>query len=160
MNENDFLPFTVLAAVAFGVALVWVLVQWLRADEATESIEADVQRELDRVEKPQAHAARAALPEPDPELDPAIVAEERALSRLLWTWGGLGTGLGMLVGGVAYSFVGALLGGAGGSVLSVIGVVVYASLKIATAEAARRAAAAETEKAQAPLNAPQQVATH
>ena len=38
MNNSDFVPFTVVAAVAFGAALIWVMTQWLKADAAGRGV--------------------------------------------------------------------------------------------------------------------------
>lgn len=144
MNENEFLPFTVLAGVAFGLALVWVLVQWLRADEGTEAIEREVKRHVERLVAP----PKPDLPTLEPRVDPELArmarvyeAEEAALAKPLWTWGLAGTALGMVVGGIGYSFVGALLGAVGGSVLAVAGVVVHYALRGAATVAEPRAEA-------------------
>ena len=145
MNNSDFVPFTVVAAVAFGAALIWVMTQWLKADAAASSVEREVQRKLDQLDaaevrtfaQPPAHAAATpATPADEAAAAAALEKEETALARLLLGWGTAGTVVGMVAGAVMASFVGALLGAVAGSVLATIGVVVAVALKAPAREAA------------------------
>lgn len=134
MNQNDFLPFTLLAGVAFGLALVWVLVQWLRAEEGTEVVEREVKRHVERLVAPPVPNVPTLEPAGDSErarTAAAYEAEEAALAKPLWSWGLAGTAAGMIAGGIGFSFVGALLGAVAGSVVAVAAVVVSYSLRAA-----------------------------
>jgi F0F1-type ATP synthase assembly protein I len=120
MTDTNFLPYTLLAGAAFGCALLWVLVQWLRSDESSESVEREVQATMQKIE-----AAEQTLPKPEPSAEEiALEAYEARLASLLWWWGISGTIVGMVVGGLVSSFIGALLGGLVAPVLTTIGVMV------------------------------------
>lgn len=136
MSQNEFMPFTVLAAVAFGSALVWVLIQWLRADEVTEAVEQEVQRHLAAFGK--TPPVKTSPEEARQAQEKAYELEERVLGKLLWIWGVLGTLFGMFVGSIAYGFLGALLGAVAGSVLGIVGAVVRYSMMQAKVEAAEK----------------------
>jgi hypothetical protein len=125
MSETNFLPYTLLAGAAFGCALLWVLVQWLRADETVESVEKEVQATIQKIAN-----ADPAAPKPEPTAEEqALEAWEARLASLLWWWGISGTIAGMIVGGLWSSFTGALLGGVVAPVLTTAGVMIAMKLR-------------------------------
>jgi F0F1-type ATP synthase assembly protein I len=120
MSDTNFLPYTLLAGAAFGCALLWVLVQWLRSDESVDSVEREVQATMQKIS-----AADASMPKPEPTAEEiALEAYEARLASLLWWWGISGTVVGMVVGGLFSSFIGALLGGLVAPVLTTVGVMI------------------------------------
>jgi len=142
MMDSDFYPFTIFAGVVFGGALVWVMVQWLRADESADKVD----RELRAAEPRVVPAQTPPAPLPD------TTAEDVVLARKLLWWGSVATVLGLIVGAAFYRFTGALVGGVAGSVLGTVGATVAVSLRRKveqTGEApvqAATAAAPETER--------------
>ncbi len=49
MSSNSFLLLTAIAAIAFGYALLWVITQWLKADENVGSIEREVELGIEKL---------------------------------------------------------------------------------------------------------------
>jgi hypothetical protein len=156
MSDTDFLPFTLLAGAAFGCSLLWVLVQWLRADEIAESVEREVQANMLKLAARDSTEAGSAAPgdsgpgasQMDPSAeDLAREAYEAQLASLLWWWGFGGAVTGMALGGLWSSYNGALMGGIVAPVLTTIGVMVWMKLKPAPIEETKPSttAPAETE---------------
>ena len=50
MTTVSFIISTLLAGFVFGLALLWVLAEWLKADDEAEVREKDVQASLDKLE--------------------------------------------------------------------------------------------------------------
>jgi len=59
MSSNSFLLLTAIAGIAFGYALLWVVTQWLKADENVGSVEREVEIGM---EKLAAHVPMLAVP--------------------------------------------------------------------------------------------------
>jgi predicted lipid-binding transport protein (Tim44 family) len=148
MTDTNLLPFTLLAGAAFGCALLWVLVQWLRADEIVDTVEREVQASI------QLAATPAAPMEPSAE-DVAREAYETELASLLWWWGLGGAVVGMALGGLWSSFTGALLGGFVAPILTTLGVLVAMKLK-----ARRPVEAAAPQTTESEAEAPQGTPHH
>jgi len=145
--------FTAVAGVVFGIALLWVMTQWLKADQASASAEQDVRKGIKRLQK-QAMVLRTAAEAPmaqsaaldrygDPfpgtpgssqtidDVDEEAAAEavpladdETALSRLLLGWGASGMVLGLVIGALSYGAPGATIGGVLGSAVAIVIVVI------------------------------------
>ncbi len=167
MSEMNFLPYTLLAGAAFGCALLWVLVQWLRADEISDSVEREVQVNMKNLAAKQASAPSATgLDSPQiaaSELEPtaedlAREAYEAKLASMLWWWGISGTIVGMVAGGAVSSFTGALLGGLVAPVLTTIGVLVALKIKAPVAVKQTAVTPAESKPETSPASSP--VAVH
>ncbi len=119
--------YVLLSGVAFAVALLSVMKQWLAADANVATAEAGLRRE--RAESNTAmmtslggvaaggqdiSESRTATPariEARDESKPMLIADdETAVARLCFGWGGGGMLVGMLSGAATHGFVGALLG--------------------------------------------------
>jgi hypothetical protein len=142
--------FTAVAGVAFGIALLWVMTQWLKADQAAASAEQDVRRGIEKLQQQAmmsqsvgSSAAHGALPPVDRYGDPFPAAEasdqadeqeaakdrpladdETALSRLLFGWGATGMVFGLIAGASSAGAVGATIGAVLGSTLAIATVVI------------------------------------
>jgi hypothetical protein len=146
--------FIAMAAIAFGVALLAVITQWLKADELAAGMEEDVRVNLDRMrtaaqDPPERVAfARAEAFEGEAPAPARLADDETALSRLFLGWGAAGTVTGMAFGGVMWGVVGALMGAVVLSALS-IAMVVVAVLVVdhARAKLAQERAAAKPKSA-------------
>ena len=142
------------AALAFGVALLAVITEWLKADEVAADVEKDMRANLERMrtgaQDPPETATLAVNVALDAEVPatPALADDETALSRLFFGWGIAGMVTGMALGAVMWGAVGALLGGVVLTAAS-IGLVVVAVLAIdhARAEHAAKRRAAEPAEA-------------
>jgi F0F1-type ATP synthase assembly protein I len=146
MSETNFLPYTLLAGAAFGCALLWVLVQWLRSDESVDSVEREVQATMQKIAD-----AEQVTPKPEPTAEEiALEAYEARLASLLWWWGISGTIVGMVLGGLWSSFMGALLGGLVAPVLTTIGVMV--AMKVKGTATVSKPAPAPAESEQSPTS--------
>lgn len=142
MLENDFLPLIVVAAVAFGAGLVWVFIEWAKADKNSDAIEREVQQRLVQRRIDPVSAAR--IPFADEEEAARIDKEETVLARLLFWWGLVATAMGMAFGAIPYGFTGALLGAVIGPVVSTGGVVLYIAVRGMPKEVTAKATSAET----------------
>lgn len=142
---------TAVAGAVFGIALLWVMAQWLKVDEAAAVGEQEVRRGVERLRE-QARASMQSTEEPptsnvlstldrygDPfpattDADAAaeeaareavpLAQDETALSRLLFGWGASGMVFGLVFGGVSAGAAGAVIGGFIGSTVGVVVVVI------------------------------------
>ncbi len=136
----EYTVFVMLAGIVFGVALLAVVIQWLKADDFSASVEEGLQRHA--LERPHAvlppifpGTAAPVLPEAAAPESKAVVEpkpyligdDEKALARLCMGWGAGGTVAGMVAGALISGFVGALLGSVMLSTVS-IGVLVLVVL--------------------------------
>ena len=142
--------FTAVAGAVFGIALLWVMAQWLKVDEAAAVGEQDVRKGVERLHE-QVRASMQSAKEPPtadvlatldrygdpfPTTTPTDAAaeeaereavplaqDETALSRLLFGWGASGMVFGLVFGGVSAGAAGAVIGGFLGSTLGIVVVV-------------------------------------
>lgn len=132
--DTQYTIFIAVAAGAFAVALLGVLAQWLKADDAALDAEVGVREAMRRLEE-QAHgttARHAAVVQgeawtPD-QPGYSLGDDETALSRLLLGWTTVGTLTGLAIGAAIWGPVGALLGGIVLATMSVIGVMVAVAI--------------------------------
>ncbi|HEX7476231.1 MAG TPA: hypothetical protein VF331_00350 [Polyangiales bacterium] len=152
--DTEHAIFIATAAVAFGIALLAVITQWLKADEIAADVEVDVRTNLNEMRAvdngtakptatPQIVTARLEVEAGDTlGAAPAKLADdETALSRLFFGWGIAGMITGIALGAVMWGAVGALLGGVVLTALSV-GTVVVGVLAV---DRAREQAAKERQ---------------
>ncbi len=171
--DTEHALFVATAAVAFGVALLTVITQWLKADDVAEDVELDVRNNL-------AHLHSAAAESPTTRYGAELVSartaddtaadgvrhvtgklaeDETELARLFFGWGTAGMLVGLGLGGAMAGVVGALIGGVVMTAIA-IGTVVVAVIVIDRihAQAAERrttatAAAAKATPDEAPAYA-------
>ncbi len=111
-----------------GVAMLGVMLQWLRSDEAAVALGAGLRHSA--LEGTLGSVPEAVAPRGDDAVSaraqPVLLADdETALSRLCFAWGAGGTVLGLGVGAALSGFVGALLGSVVCSALAIAAVVVF-----------------------------------
>ena len=141
--DSQHIIFIATAVIAFGVALLAVITQWLKADDVAADIEQDVRTQLVAMKAVAADAlegGQLASPEPVPL---RLSEDETALSRLFLAWGTAGMVVGLGLGAATGGPVGALLGGVVMVAVS-IGLVVLGVLAV---ERARERHAQEREEA-------------
>lgn len=136
--------YVLLSGVAFAVALLSVMKQWLEADANAASVEAGLRRErvqnsavmstaMDSVagstrDLPESAVVETERAEARDDSKPMLIADdETAVARLCFGWGGGGMLVGMLSGAATHGFVGALLGAVSLSAAA-IGVAVIVAL--------------------------------
>ncbi|MEI8254380.1 MAG: hypothetical protein WCJ30_01775 [Deltaproteobacteria bacterium] len=153
--------YVLLSGIAFAVAILSVMKQWLSADMDVATVETGLRREraennaammasLDgtagsAMDVPEARSAAAGRTEARDESKPLLIADdENAVARLCFGWGGGGMLVGMLSGAATHGFVGALLGSVILSAAS-IGVAVVVALVLDRATLKAWNAAHETK---------------
>ncbi|MEI8255252.1 MAG: hypothetical protein WCJ30_06210 [Deltaproteobacteria bacterium] len=135
----EYTVFVMLAGIVFGVALLAVIIQWLKADDISAAVEEGLARHV--LERPHVvlppifpGTLARVLPEAVTEAPvrdqskPGLIGDDEvALGRLCFGWGAGGTVIGLVAGALYSGFVGALLGSVISSAVA-IGVVVVVVL--------------------------------
>ncbi len=129
--DTEYALFIAVTAVALGTALLAMITQWLKADDAAADAEIGVRLSLQQIHDKvgsgvETEVVRSLTDEPAVAQASAarLGDDETALGRLFAGWGGAGLLLGMAFGGSVWGPTGALLGGVAVSTLSIAAVVV------------------------------------